>query len=156
LSHRPHFVRHIETTNLKDPMKLNTYLTFNGNCEEALKFYEKTLGGKTVFMMRYGESPEAHQCSKEMQSKIMHGRIVIVDNVLMGSDGPPERFNGNHGFGINISVNSIEEAERLFKGLSEKAKDICMPMGETFWAERFGMLTDQFGVPWMVNFEKKQ
>jgi PhnB protein len=135
-------------------MKLNTYLTFNGNCEEALKFYIKALGAKPVMMLRYGESPEAAETAKELHQKIMHGRITLGDDVIMASDAPPGRFNGQSGFTINIGVDSPEEAERLFKALSEKAK-ICMPMGETFWALRFGMLTDQFGVPWMVNCEKK-
>jgi PhnB protein len=136
-------------------MKINTYLHFNGNCEEALKFYEKVLGGKTVFMMRYGESPAAEQCGKAMASKIMHGRIVAGDSVIMASDAPLDRFTGQNGFNVNISVDTPAEAERLFAALSENAKDIGMPIGETFWAHRFGMLTDQFGVPWMVNCEKK-
>lgn len=135
-------------------MKLNTYLTFNGNCEEALKFYEKALGGKLVFQMRYSEAPADQQCAKEMGNKIMHGRIVAGDNVLMASDAPPDRFTKQGGFSINISVDTAQEAERFFTALSEKA-EICMPIGETFWAERFGMLTDKFGVPWMVNCEKK-
>jgi len=136
-------------------MKLNTYLHFKDNCEEALRFYEKTLGGKLVFMMRYNESPEAQECSKAMGAKIMHGRIVIGDNVIMGSDCPPDRYSPQAGFSISINVDTPEEAERYYKALSEKAKEICMPMGETFWAKRFGMLIDQFGVPWMINCEKK-
>jgi PhnB protein len=135
-------------------MKLNTYLTFNGNCEEALNFYEKALGAKRVMLMRYSDAPPGEQGCKEMSSKIMHGRITIGDNVIMASDAPPERFNGQSGFSINIGVDSPKEAERLFAALSEKAQ-VCMPIGETFWAERFGMLIDQFGVPWMVNCEKK-
>jgi len=135
-------------------MKLNTYLQFNGNCEEALKFYEKALGAKLVFMMRYGEAPASEQCSKEMAAKIMHGRIVAGDNVLMASDCPPDRYQPPGGFSISVNVDSAAEAERYFAALSEKAT-ICMPIGETFWAERFGMLTDQFGVSWMLNCEKK-
>jgi PhnB protein len=135
-------------------MKLNTYLHFNGNCEAALKFYEKALGAKPIMLMRYGEAPESAQCAKEMAQKIMHGRIMIGDNVIMASDAPPDRFNGQAGFSVSINVDKPEEAERLFKALSEKA-NICMPISETFWAVRFGMLVDQFGVPWMINCEKK-
>jgi PhnB protein len=137
-------------------MKLNTYLNFNGNCEEALKFYEKVLGGKLVFLMRYSEAPAGSDSTKEMSNKIMHGRIVVGDNVLMASDCPPNYYKPQAGFAINIGVDSPEEAERFFKALSENAASIHMPIGETFWAERFGMLVDQFGVPWMVNCEKKQ
>ncbi len=137
-------------------MKLNTYLHFKDNCEEALNFYAKALGGKIVFMLRYGESPAAQECGKEMGSKIMHGRVMVGGDAIMASDCPPDRYSPPAGFGINISVDTPEEAERYFKALSEKAKEIHMPMGETFWAQRFGMLTDQFGVSWMVNCEKKQ
>jgi PhnB protein len=136
-------------------MKLNTYLTFDGNCEAALNFYEKALGAKRLMLMRYSEAPASEGCSKEMASKIMHGRIAIGDNVIMASDAPKGRFTPQGGFSINIGVDSPKEAEHLFAALSENAK-ICMPIGETFWAERFGMLVDQFGVPWMVNCEKKQ
>ena len=135
-------------------MKLNTYLHFNGNCEEALNFYVKALSAKPVMMLRYSEAPVACETAKELQQKIMHGRITLGDNVIMASDSPPGRFQAPAGFSINIGVNTPEEAERLFKALSKKA-EICMPMAETFWAQRFGMLKDQFGVPWMVNCEKK-
>jgi len=135
-------------------MKLNTYLHFNGNCEEALNFYVKALGAKPVMMMRYGDSPMAKETAKELHQKILHGRITIGDNVIMASDAPPGRFQDQAGFSINIGVDTPGEAERLFNALSEKA-EIGMPMAETFWAQRFGMLKDQFGVPWMVNCEKK-
>lgn len=136
-------------------MKLNTYLHFNnGKCEEALNFYVKALGAKPVMMLHYSEAPASNQCSKEMERKIMHGRIELGDGVIMASDAPAGYFEKQAGFSINISVDSPAEAERLFKALSEKA-EIGMPMAETFWAQRFGMLTDQFGVPWMVNCEKK-
>jgi PhnB protein len=137
-------------------MTLNTYLNFNGNCEEALKFYEKALGGKLVFLMRYSDAPAGNECSKDMSSKIMHGRIVAGSAVLMASDCPPQFYEPQAGFAISINVDTAAEAERYFTALSENAKAIKMPLGETFWAERFGMLTDQFGVSWMVNCEKKQ
>jgi PhnB protein len=135
-------------------MKLNTYLHFDGNCEEALKFYEKALGAKIVMLMRYGESPVAGETAKELHQKIMHGRIMLGNDLIMASDAPPGRFRSPTGFSINIGVDTPEEAERFFNALSEKA-EICMPFAETFWAHRFGMLIDQFGVPWMVNCEKK-
>jgi PhnB protein len=135
-------------------MKLNIYLNFDGNCEEALKFYEKALGAKPVMMMRYGESPMAQETAKEMHQKILHGRLTLGENVIMASDAPSGRFKGQAGFCINIGVDTSEEAELLFNALSEKA-EISMPLAQTFWALRFGMLVDQFGVPWMVNCENK-
>jgi PhnB protein len=136
-------------------MKLTTYLHFNGNCEEALKFYQKALGAKPLMMMRYGDSPMANESAPDMAQKIIHGRIAIGDDFLMASDVPPGRAQEQTGFAINIGVDTPEEAERLFSALSDKA-EIHMPMAETFWAHRFGVLKDKFGVSWMVNCEKKQ
>ena len=135
-------------------MKITTYLHFSGNCEEALNFYVKALGAKVVMLLRYSETPAVKESSPEMQQKIIHGRIAVGDNLIMASDGPAERVSKPGGFAINIGVDSPEEAARYFNALSEKAT-ICMPLEETFWAHRFGMLTDRFGVSWMVNCEKK-
>jgi PhnB protein len=135
-------------------MNLNAYLHFKDNCEEALKFYEKALGMKLVFLMRYGEAPAGNECSKDMSSKIMHGRLVSGNNVIMASDCPPDHYHPQAGFSISINVDTPAEAEGYFDALSDKA-NIVMPLGETFWAQRFGMLIDKFGVSWMVNCEKK-
>jgi PhnB protein len=136
-------------------MKINTYLHFkNGQCEDALRFYAKALDAKLTMLMRYGDAPESNACSKGMEQKIMHGRIEAGGNVLMASDAPPDRVGAPAGFSISLNVDTAEEADRLFAALSEKAQ-IHMPIGETFWATRFGMLQDQFGVPWMINCEKK-
>jgi PhnB protein len=136
-------------------MKINTYLHFNnGKCEEALNFYIQALGAKLVMMLRYSEAPTANESTKEMTQKIMHGRITLGDGVIMASDAPPNCVPNLAGFSINIGVETPEEAERLFQALSVNA-EIGMPMAETFWALRFGMLKDQFGVPWMINCEKK-
>lgn len=136
-------------------MKLNTYLHFNnGKCEEALNFYVKALGAKPIMMLRYSEAPEKNECARDMDEKIMHGRIALGDSVIMASDAPAGRVADPAGFSINISVDKPEEAKRLFTALSDKA-EIFMPFAETFWAHGFGMLKDQFGVPWMVNCEKK-
>ncbi len=136
-------------------MTINTYLHFNGNCEQALKFYEKALGMKVAFLLRYSEAPAGEECSAQLASKIMHGRIVSGHNVIMASDCPPDRYAPQAGFSISINVETPSEADKYFNALSEKA-NIIMPIGETFWAQRFGMLVDQFGVSWMVNCEKKQ
>ena len=136
-------------------MQLNPYLHFNGNCEAAFNFYEKCLGGKIGFKLTYGETPMAEKTPPEMRSKVIHMRMTVGKDVLMGSDAPPDRFSKQQGFSISLGIETPEEAERVFKALSEKAT-IMMPLEETFWAQRFGMLVDQFGIPWMINCEKAQ
>jgi PhnB protein len=135
-------------------MKINAYLSFNGNCETALKFYEKCLGGKIAFKMTYGESPMAKETPKELHNQIMHARFMVGDNVLMASDNPPNRYEEPKGISVTLNVDTAKDAECFYAGLSEKAK-VTMPLQETFWAERFAILTDQFGTPWMINCEKK-
>ena len=137
-------------------MQINPYLhSFNGRCEEAFKFYEQCLGGKIVALYTFGDSPMACDTPTEMQNKIMHARLVVGSNVIMGSDSPPEYFEKPQGFSVNLSVETPVEAERIFEALAEKGT-IRHPLAETFWAVRFGMLVDQFGIPWMVNCEKTQ
>jgi len=135
-------------------MKINAYLNFKGNCAAALKFYQKALGAKVVFKMTYGQSPMAKDMPKNIQKQIMHARITVGQNVLMLSDCPPNRYDVPKGITVTINVDKPREADRLFAALSKKGK-ITMPIEETFWAKRFGMLTDQFGTPWMINCEKK-
>jgi PhnB protein len=134
-------------------MDLNTYLMFDGTCETAFKFYEKVLGGKIVAMMTYAEMPGDTEMSKDSKNRIMHARLQIGDNVLMASDCPPGRFEAAKGFNVSINIKDPAEADRLFAALSVKGT-INMPIQETFWATRFGMLVDQFGTPWMINCEK--
>ena len=135
-------------------MKINPYLMFNGRCQEAFKFYEQALGAKVPLMMTYRGSPAEKETAPEWQDKILHARLEIGDQVIMASDAPPGRYEEPKGISVSLNVEKAAEAERIFKALSEKA-DIGMPIEETFWAERFGMLTDQFGIPWMINCEKK-
>lgn len=134
-------------------MQLNPYLMFDGRCEAAFKFYEKALGGKIEFMMTYGSSPMAEQTSREWRNKIMHARMSIGDKILMASDAPPDRHQAMKGFSVSLSIDDPGDAERIFRVMSENGT-IQMPIQETFWARRFGMLVDQFGTPWMVNCEK--
>ena len=134
-------------------MQLNPYLSFNGNCAAAFRFYEKVLGGKIAMSMTYGESPMAAQTSPDFRDKIMHTRLITGDAVLMGSDAPPGRYQQASGITVALGVDTAAEAERIFHALAEKGT-VQMPIAETFWAVRFGMLTDQFGIPWMINCEK--
>jgi PhnB protein len=98
--------------------------------------------------------PAAEPVPPEWQSKIMHASLKAGDNLLMGADAPPDRYKGSHGFSVNIAIEQPAEAERIFHALSENGK-VHMPIQQTFWAERFGMLVDQYGIPWMVNCEGK-
>ena len=135
-------------------MQINAYLNFNGQCEAAFKFYEQALGGKILMMSRFSDSPMGQQMSAEMRSKILHARIRIGDTVVMGSDPPPDRHSPQKGFALSLGVNTAAEAEKIFRALSENGQ-VGMKMEKTFFAERFGMLTDRFGVPWMIVCEKE-
>lgn len=135
-------------------MQFNCYLYFNGNCEEAFRFYERLFGGKIEAMFPHEGSPAASQVPPEWQKKILHARMTIGNAILMASDAPPGRFHKQQGFSINIGLNDVAKAEQIFTALAENATTITMPIAETFWAQRFGMLTDRFGIPWMVNVEK--
>lgn len=134
-------------------MELITYLNFNGNCEEALRFYEQFLGGRIECLIRYEGTPAATCAGSLDAKKILHGRLRVNGQTLMGSDCPPERYQQPHGFSMNLSVDSPAEAERAYATLSEGGK-VGMPLEETFFAERFGMVFDRFGIPWMVNCVK--
>jgi PhnB protein len=134
-------------------MHINPYLSFNGKCAEAFKFYAQVLGGDNVMMMTYGESPMAAQTAPEHKDRIMHARLKAGDMVLMGADAPPQFYTPMQGMVVSLSVDAPAEADRIFKALSENGT-VRMPIQETFWAQRFGMLIDRFGTPWMVNCEK--
>ena len=134
-------------------MQLNPYLEFNGQCEEAFRFYERCLGGKIVAMFTHADTPMEGQTPPEWRNKIMHARLIVGDKVLMGSDMPKEHSDGAKGFSISVGVDDPQEAEKVFHALAEGGK-VRMPIAETFWAHRFGMLEDRFGIPWMVNCEK--
>ncbi|MBE9094114.1 VOC family protein [Tychonema sp. LEGE 07203] len=134
-------------------MQLNPYLFFNGNCETAFKFYEQCFGGKIVEMMTHGEAPIEEQGAPEWRDKILHACLLVGERELMGSDCPPKFFEETKGFSVQIAIDDPTEAERIFHALAENGT-VKMPFGQTFWAFRFGMLVDRFGIPWMVNCEK--
>ena len=131
-------------------MQLNPYLFFDGQCEAAFKFYEQCLGGKITAMMRYRESPMADQGQPEWRDKIMHTHLTVNDMVLMGSDAPSEQFEKPQGFSVSLQFDDAAEAERIFYALSENGT-VKMPLQETFWAKKFGMIVDRFDIPWMIN-----
>ena len=134
-------------------MKINPYLNFNGNCTEAFQFYAKVLGGKDLRIMTFRDSPMAGQGAANEKDLVVHARFTAGDTMIMGSDAPGGGYNNPQGYAVNIGVDTPEEADRIFAGLSDGAT-IGMPIAETFWAKRFGMLTDRYGTHWMVNCEK--
>jgi PhnB protein len=134
-------------------MYLNPYLNFAGNCEEAFKFYEKVLGGKIVAMMSHAGTPAEGHVPPEWRSKIMHARLIVGDEILMGSDAPPEHYQAMQGFSVTLGIDDSKEAERVFHALADGG-NVKMPIQQTFWATRFGMLVDKFGTPWMINCEQ--
>jgi len=136
-------------------MQLNPYLFFKGNCKEAFTYYEKVLKGKIIAMTTHRETPASEHTKAEWQDKIIHARMTFGDQVLMASDAPPEHHQPMQGFSISLTIKEPAEADRVFKAFSEGGQ-VTMPIQETFWAHRFGMLVDRFGTPWMINCEKTQ
>ncbi|MFB3920274.1 MAG: VOC family protein [Terriglobia bacterium] len=133
-------------------MGLNPYLSFNGQCESAFKFYEKLLNGKIEVIMTYAGTPAENQVPAEWRGKILHTRMTVGGNCLMGNDAPPGRYVQPKGFSVTLQIANPAEADRIFQALAEGGS-IQMPIQKTFWAERFGMLVDRFGIPWMINCE---
>ena len=131
---------------------LNAYLSFNGNCTEAFRFYERCLSGKIEMLMTHGESPMKDQFPPDWRDRVMHVRMTVGNDTLMGGDAPPDRYQAPHGFCVSVSAATRADAERMFNELSANGK-ITMPFQETFWSSGFGMAIDRFGTPWMVNCE---
>ena len=125
------------------------YLYYNDNCEAAFNYYAKVLGGKIEALLRNEEAPPEMPYSSERKKKIMHARMTIDGQVLMGSDAAPEHFQKPQGFSVSLMVADPAEAERKFKALADGG-NVTMPFGKTFFSKGFGMCSDRFGIPWMV------
>jgi PhnB protein len=134
-------------------MQLSTHLLFNGQCEAAFQFYEQCLGAKITFTTTYAGTPAEEQAPAEWRSKILHATLQVGDQVLMGADSPPGRYQPPQGFSVSLAVKDPAEAERIFHALAEYGK-VIMPIQPTFWSPRFGMFVDRFGIPWMINCEQ--
>ena len=138
-------------------MKAATYLNFPGNCEEAMSFYEQHLGAKVLVKSRFADmsaTGEPNDLPPGLKRDgILHARFMLGETVLLASDGPPERVQPMRSAYICLSVDSNEEAERIYKVLTEGG-EVFMPMGEMFFAHRFGQFRDKFGINWMVIHEK--
>jgi PhnB protein len=134
-------------------MKLNTYLNFGGNCEEAFRFYESYLGGKITMMMRFEDQPEPKNIPAGSEKWVLYANMTIAGTELMGSDVTPERFLPMRSVYMSLAVDSSEDAERIF-GLLQEGGEVFMPMAETFFAYKFGMLRDRFGTSWMILHQR--
>lgn len=130
---------------------LDSYLFFDGQCTEAMRFYERTLGGRMQTLMTYEQSPDPASCPPGSKDRVMHASIALPDGrMLMASDSPAGMHKPMAGFALALNYPTADEAREMFDALSAGGS-VMMPMGKTFWAEAFGMLTDRFGTPWMVG-----
>ena len=134
-------------------MQLHTYLNYGGNCEQAFQFYEQHLGGKITFLMRHGEQPAPGNVSADWNGKVLHARMSLGGTELLGADIPPDRFQPIRSAYLTLTLDSPEEAERVYALLTDGG-EIFMPIAETFFATRFAMLRDRFGTSWMLMHQK--
>lgn len=134
-------------------MQINPYINFNGNCREAFEYYQKHLGGTDLLLMTHADSPMRDNVPDAWKDKIIHGTLHIGDSCIMGSDSPPEDYTAPTGTYIMLGVDTALEAETAFDALAKNGQ-IRMPITETFWSVRYGIVVDQFGTPWMINCNK--
>ena len=133
-------------------LEVSAYVSFKGDCEAAFKYYVEVLGAKPGLLFSYANSPMADVVPEGWESKIMHGSVTIGGKLLEGADAPPERYEKPQGFSLSLNVPTAEEAERVFEKLGDGGR-VLYPIAKTFWSERFGMVVDRFGIPWMINCE---
>lgn len=131
-------------------MNMNPYLFFNGDCAEAVRFYADVLGWQIEALMPWGESPECDKVPTDYADRIIHACLATGNGVLMASDCPPDDYRPPAGVALSVSPDDADSAERIFAALAEGGQ-VTMPMEETFFAHRFGMLKDRFGIDWMVS-----
>jgi len=131
-------------------MKIVNNLVFGGDCKPAFEFYAELLGGKITAMIPFGEAPPGMPLPEGFKDKIMHAWLEIGDQAIMGCDSPPEYFRPMGGFSVAVHTKDPEEARRLFDALAQGGR-AAMPFGPTSWSPAFGMLTDRFGAPWIIN-----
>lgn len=138
---------------------INPYLNFNGSTEVAFNFYKSVFGGEFAALIRFKDTPEAGKITENEKDKIMHITLPIgLGNTLMASDvleSMGHTLTSGNNFYLSISADSEEDADRIFKGLSAGGK-VTMPLEKTFWGSYFGMLTDKFGIRWIVSYDYKQ
>lgn len=130
-------------------MQVEPYLFFEGRCDEAIEFYQKALGAEVRFLMRYKDSPDPHARIPGLEEKVMHANLQIGQAAVMLSDGRCQGDAAFQGFALSLTVADEDEAERKFAALNDGGT-IMMPLMKTFYSPRFGMVTDRFGVLWMI------
>jgi PhnB protein len=133
-------------------MQMSPYLSFKGQCEAAFTFYEQCLGGQLGTVFRYAGSPFADQVPAAWQDKVMHGSLTLGDQVLLGADIAPDHYEEPKGFSLSLQIKSTTDGERIFHELGKDGR-VVVPLEKTFWAVRFGMVVDRFGIPWLINCE---
>lgn len=131
-------------------MQIAPYLMFKGQCREAFDLYARVLGGRITFSQTHGESPMKDKVSADWQDKIMHITLEAGACSLMGSDAPPQHYQPPAGMSVSIGVATHAEGQRIFTALADGGH-VTMPFDKTFWSPGFGMVTDRFGTPWMIN-----
>jgi PhnB protein len=133
---------------------IQPYLIFNGRCEEAIEFYRSALGAETVLLMRFKDAPDPSMCAPGAENKIMHATLKIGHTIVLASDGRCQESEKLSGFSLSLTVKTPADADRFFAALSAGGQ-VLMPLTETFFSPRFGMVTDKFGVSWMVIIPKE-
>ena len=131
-------------------MEMSPYLDFKGECEAAFRFYEECLGGTLGAVFRYAGTPLAGQVPADWQDKVMHASLTLGRQVLMGADVAPDRYEEPKGFSLSLQLKDTADAERIFRQLCTNGR-IVTPLEKTFWAERFGVAVDRFGITWLIN-----
>ena len=133
-------------------MQMNPILSFKGDCEAAFRFYERALGAQLGGIFRYAGTPLASGVPEDWSDKVMHGNITIGNQLVQGGDFPPGQYEAPKGFSLSLQLTDATEAERIFQQLADGG-EVRMALEKTFWAERFGMVVDRFGIPWLINCE---
>jgi PhnB protein len=137
------------TTKSNSVQTVQPYLFFEGRCEEAIEFYRSALGAEVAMLLRFKDTPEAGTCAPGDENKVMHASFRVGETTLMASDGRCEGKPSFQGFALSLSVLNEVEAERLFSSLAEGGQ-VQMPLTKTFFSPCFGMVSDRFGVLWMI------
>lgn len=133
-------------------MQMTPYLSFKGDCEAAFRFYEQCLGGQLGPIFRYAGTSLVDTVPAGWQDKVMHGSVTLGDQMLMGADVAPDRYEQPAGISLSLQIGSTADAERIFHEVARDGR-VVMPLEKTFWAALFGMLVDRFGIPWLINCE---
>ena len=129
-------------------------LIFNGECDAAFTLYEKCLGGTVTFRLTWGDSPMAGQAPPEWRDKVLHATLQVGGIAFSGADVLPDLYQRPQGFQVQLNLDDVAAAERIFTQLAEGG-EVTVPLQQTFWAQRFGAVVDRFGVPWSINCEER-